>query len=380
MCKAIDGVFVSRPVVFAVGESYHIMAVAECEILFWADIGGKRYYDHSNGVLRSRRRAHRVIVPMSELDAHGGYTVCFRRVAERRAAFTKTGEAESLYFPFRPVPAESPVNIYQIADSHQKPALPQKAAQFFGESLHLLILNGDIFDFCDKEEDFDYLFRLAADVTHGEIPTVFAKGNHDNRGILAEKMEEYTPVRDGYSYYSFRLGRIWGLVLDCGENYDDDYSEYGNTVCHHDFRIEEASYIKRIIENRVSEYGAPGVSCRLIISHVAFTNVREKPMDIDIDLFREWTELIKTHIKPHLMLSGHLHFTAVSFPGDALDTLGQPCPVVIGANPVGWQTGILTDFIGTALTLDGDKARIRFTDTECRVKEEYVIALTAPKA
>lgn len=371
MDQTISNVFLYTPAVFAVGNTYQIMAITDEEILYFVEVNGKRYYDHSNGVIRSKTRVHRAVVPMSELDRAKGYTIGYRLVKERKGDFSETGEVETLNFSFRSIPGMGKINIYQVSDSHQKPALPHKAGQYFGKDLHLLIINGDTYDYCNQERDFDYLYSIIESITHGEIPVVFAKGNHDNKGILAEKLEEYTPVRNGRSYYTFQLGRLWGLVLDCGENCVDESPEYGNTVCHHQFRLEETEYIKDVISRANEEYLAEGIEVRIIVSHCAITNVREKPFDIELDVYQEWVDLINENIHPDFILSGHLHITTVCFPGGELDTLGQSCPVIIGANPVGWQTGVLTDFIGCAVELDGKQVDVLFTDTAFSVVEKH---------
>ncbi|MBO5269618.1 MAG: serine/threonine protein phosphatase, partial [Clostridia bacterium] len=78
--------------------------------------------------------------------------------------------------------------------------------------------------------------RIAAGVTKGRIPVVFARGNHDTRGKYAERLANHTPTDNGRSYYSVRLGKLWMLVLDCGEDKNDDHAEYGHTMCCHAFR------------------------------------------------------------------------------------------------------------------------------------------------
>lgn len=367
----INNVFLYAPAVFAVGNTYQIMAISEEELLYFVEVNGKRYYDHSNGVIRSKTRVHRATVPMVELDNAKGYTVGYRLVKERKGDFSETEEIKTLNFDFQPIPGIGKINIYQVSDSHQKYGFPHKSGQYYGKNLHLLIINGDTYDYCNKESDFDYLYSLIDEITHGEIPVVFAKGNHDNKGIVAEKLAEYTPVRNGCSYYTFRLGRIWGLVLDCGENCVDESPEYGNTVCHHEFRLEETEYIKDVIARADEEYLAEGVDTRIIVSHCAITNVRGAPFNIEVDIYQQWVDLINQNIHPDFIISGHLHITAVSYPGDSLDTLGQTCPVIIGANPVGWQTGVLTDFIGCAVELEDGQVNVLFTDSAFNIVEQH---------
>ena len=147
------------------------------------------------------------------------------------------------------------VKAYHIADAHNHVEEPVAAAENFIKKygpIDFLILNGDIPDHSGRIENFINIYEIVSELTHGNIPTVFSRGNHDTRGIFAEKIVDHTPCQDGHSYYSFRLGNIWGLVLDCGEDKVDSHPEYGNTVCCHAFRKQETRFIRKIIENAFS--------------------------------------------------------------------------------------------------------------------------------
>ena len=121
--------FSSYPAVYAVGNEYQIFIVVNSETLVWAQVGTEEYFDDSNGILRSGSDTHKIVVPMEELDKAGSYTIKFRRVQERLPYFSKTGEVESVTFPFRPVP-ETDIHIYHLADTHNKVDLPVKTAGF----------------------------------------------------------------------------------------------------------------------------------------------------------------------------------------------------------------------------------------------------------
>lgn len=359
-------VFCTTPAVFVVKDTYHVMVCVQTEVLFWVEVNGKAYYSHTNGILRSNTRVHRAVVPMKELDAAGAYTLCYRRVLSMGDSFPVTGQVEKAEFKFRPIPSEGKVNIYQISDAHQIPELPNRAGRFFGKELHLLVLNGDIVNKINAETDFDYIYQLIQDITKGEIPVIFSKGNHDSDGYCGEFMERYAPVYNGRSYYTFRLGNIWGLVLDGGQYLNDDHPVFGNKFRHRELRIEEAEYIKEVIKNAEEEYEAPDIQWRIIICHIPYTHVQQPPCDVDPDIFSQWNQLINTHIKPHFVLSGHLHSTVLSYPGSSLDTLGQGCPVIVGAKHEQDQ-GQITNYIGCALTLDKPLVNVRFTDANHKI-------------
>lgn len=71
------------PAVFAVGNRYSVICLTESDVLLCIEVGGKRYYDHSNGVIRCRDKSHTVFVPMEELNDSKQYTVICRKVVKR---------------------------------------------------------------------------------------------------------------------------------------------------------------------------------------------------------------------------------------------------------------------------------------------------------
>ena len=352
----------SYPAVYAVSDEYQIISVFSCEALVWVELGGEKFFDDSNGIIRSARPVHKVSVPRDLLDSEKKYSVCYRKVIERKPYYTEAEEPIKIDFSFRPVENEK-INIYHIADAHNKVASPIAAASFLGNELDLLVLNGDIPNHSGDIKNFDAIHEIAGEITKGELPVIFSRGNHDMRGIYAESIADYTPTDNGNSYFTFRLGDLWGLVLDCGEDKPDTSIEYGNTVCCEAFRRRETRFIEKVIKNAESEYLAYGVKKRIVICHDPFTYTPASPFDIEKELYTYWAKLIGENIKPNFMLCGHKHTTLVSYPGGELDNKGQPCPVVIGANP---HKDVKDKdlFDGCAITYENDKVTVRFTNQD----------------
>ncbi len=345
------------PAVFAAENTYQIIALVKAPCLFCVRVGDACYYDEVNGVMRSDTEVHRVSVPMKALDEAREYTVVLRPIEERKPYFTQTSTEQAYTFAFKPV-AEDKVRAYHIADAHGLVNEPIAAAAAFGE-IDFLILNGDLISYCNEASELRNVFAIADAVTHGTIPIVYARGNHDLRGRFAEHRHAYTPLANGKPYYTFRLGSIWGIVLDCAEDKPDDHAEYGGTVCCHAFREEQTAFLQEIIARR--EYEAEGITTRLVISHNPFTHVNPSPFDIETDLYREWARLLKEHIRPDLMISGHQHITQVFEVGGEYDHLGQPCPLVIGGT---YKEGY---YAGAGFTFSRDGYRVMFTDSQRRI-------------
>lgn len=355
----------TAPAVFAVGREYEIMVAVTSEALFWVRVGDTCYYDESNGIMRSMSELHRVKVPMEQLDKAGKYTVCVRPLIERLPYFSKTDAVQEFSFSFFPVPKDG-ARLYHMADAHNRIDQPVQAAQTFGD-IDLLILNGDIISDSGDPEKFHNIYEICSRLTGGEHPVVFSRGNHDMRGGFAERFADYTPNYMGRTYYTFCVGNIWGIVLDCGEDKPDENEEYGYTVRCHEFRRRQTEFIKEIIANADNEYAAPEVKIRLVISHHPFTYKIHPPFDIEGEVYTEWARLIRENVKPHLMLNGHLHDIAVWEQGCENDIYGQPCTLILGS-ALGEST-----HTGCGIVLNTESVDVAFVNSDGDILSKHTV-------
>ncbi len=364
------------PTVFAVGNNYNIFVPFSGEVIMWVKVKDKTYYDDCNGILRSNTNMHKVELPMSVLDEAGEYTVVYKKIIDRQPYFPTSEPERSITVPFRPVPNDGNINLYHISDAHNLVKEPIAAGRFFGEDIDLLVLNGDIPNHSGDVENFNAICEIASGVTSGQCPAVFARGNHDTRGIHAEDMPNYIPTMNGMTYYTFRVGCVWGLLLDCGEDKRDTNAEYGGTICFHNFRLRETEFIKQVIANADKEYAAEGVKHKLVISHIAFTHIDKPPFDIEQELYAEWSALMRDYIKPDLLLYGHYHVTRICPVGSDFDDQGQPCTAIIGSKPFFADKEKETPdaFVGCAITLmENGKKRVVFNADNGTVEADRII-------
>jgi len=362
------------PAVFCVADTYHIMVPVKIKCSMWVKVGSEEYFDESNGILKTNVTVHRMIVPAFELESEKKYTVCFRREIERKPYWSEMGDIEEITFDFRPV-TDGEIRAYHISDAHTMIETPVKAARTFENSkgkLDFLILNGDIPDSSGKIEHFDNIYAIAEMLTGGNIPVVFSRGNHDMRGVVAENIAEYTPCHNGNSYYTFKIGNIWGILVDCGEDKPDESTEYGHTICCHAFRKRQTRFIEAVIEK--GEFLTEGIEHRLVISHHPFTTKQRPPFDIEQDLYGYWAQIIGKGIKPEVMICGHIHTTEIIYPGDEKDVLGQPCPIVIGARPVVFEEpDDRCEFTGVGYVFKKGGTEVVFTDEKGNIVGEHIL-------
>lgn len=364
-----------KPVVCAVGEDYYIMIPTKCEALVKVRVGDTEYFNHSNGIRRSDTRMQRVFVPGYRLNEAGEYTVVFEKVIKRLDYSCLKEPAVSETFTFRPLTKTDGINIYHLSDCHgtYKPSV--KAAQWFGDDLDLLVLNGDIASHSTSINDIMLSYKIAYDVTKGSIPVIISRGNHDLRGKYAEQLENLLPSDCGRSYYNVRLGSLWCSLVDCGEDKEDRHREYGGTAAYHSFRLDETEFLKKTVAHAACEYDAPGVEHKIIISHVPITKRNteecrgERPFDIENDIYNEWCDILKTSVRPDFLLAGHFHQHSVWRAGGPADDRGVPFDVVIGGKPFGDGKGM----IGAAITLNKDDIKVVFTDNNKKVYGEETV-------
>ena len=340
------------PVVYAVGETYQIMFYVAQDAYAWIKIGGSVFDDAVCGNLRSAVGMRRITVPQKTLDAAGGYTLCLERIGKRKCYRTAQKGVTERAFSFRPVPDSGTVRAYMVGDAHGDGARTIAAAKAFG-AFDFLIVNGDMSESVDQNS-FSVAHNVAAALTGGEKPVVYARGNHENRGATAECLPDYAPVQDGQTYYTFRLGGIWGVVLDCGEDKPDDHPEYGGSARFHAFRLAQTDYLRRVIANAKAEFDAPGVTHRICVVHADFPRVQEPPFDIERALYQSWCNLL-SEMRVEVIAAAHLHRYQILHPGDIDLRLSVPCPLVVGTEKKNDRIG------GTGFTFSPDGIETQFT-------------------
>ena len=353
--------FRTSPAVFAAGEEYQIMIPVNAEALLWVETGGKKFYDHSNGIMVSDTDMHRVCVPQSVLNEAREYTVVYRKIIDRKPYYPESEDEVRTTFSFRPVKGfdeTDEIRFYHLSDTHGRPEMPIAAAQSAGGALDFLIFNGDMIDHSGDTKNFDVLFQIAEALTHGEIPIINARGNHDMRGYCADRIKNYTPAVNGLTYYTVHLGDLFFILLDCAEDKDDSSLEYGHTVACHAFREAQTEYLRDIAAHPKTTFRAPGIAHTLVICHMPFTRIDGAPFNIEQDIYREWTRILSEEICPDLLIAGHMHRAAIYTPGSENDSYGQTFNVVIAAEPQ------KDAYYGGLFTATRENVAFRLTDHE----------------
>lgn len=338
-----------EPAVFVVGEDYVITFLTNGNGLGTIKIGDIEYYEDNSGILATGKNIFRVTIPQAVLDDKCGYTICFRRLIVRRSYYSQLEEAKTAFFAFRPLKKTEDIHLYHLADVHNKTDFALQCASYFGDTLDVLILNGDITE-CNKIEDFEQMLCLAGQITHGSLPILFTRGNHDTRGTLAELGNNYYPVSGGKNYYTFTLGPLCGVLLDCGEDKLDYHTEYGGVNAFEPYRRCETAFLQKTTLPKGKIPFAVSHICPVLTSPEG-----EKIFQIEEDVYQAWNQELE-RMGIAFMLCGHLHRKFVLPSGDDCGGIAHHYPVIVGSETAE------DDLWGTAITLGAGGMTTVFTN------------------
>jgi Icc-related predicted phosphoesterase len=346
------------PAVCAAGDHYIICIPTPVPVLMSVFIAGEEFTNDFCGVKISSTHVQKFSVPQALLNHAKKYTVVYE-IIYREAYSSKKEAPVRADFSFQPIEKSDNVNIYHLSDVHGGKAPAIAAAQYFGNALDLLILNGDISSSSQTVEEMLLPLQIAFAVTKGEKPCIITRGNHDLRGLQAERIGDFYPLDNGLFYYTVQLGPIHILVLDCGEDKNDDHREYAGTIAFHKYRKTETAFIQSLIavldKERHSRH-----KYRFVLSHIPFMHTDYDPQkgvhefDIEQDIYGEWVRLLNEEWKPDFGLFGHVHRIGLLHGAGKFNEKGFTAPIIFGGKPLD------NDVLGCAIVLKDSSAEISF--------------------
>ncbi len=111
-----------------------------------------------------------------------------------------------------------------------------------------VILLGDASPELDFEnEAVRNIVELAGNVSKGEKPVLYTRGNHETRGNYAGKLLDALGLSE--FYYQTQIGNISFVILDSGEDKDDSHPEYGQLTDYNTYRKNQIEWLKNVTVN-----------------------------------------------------------------------------------------------------------------------------------
>ena len=291
--------FTYEPVVYAVEDTYQIVFSTNHPATAWVEIDGEVYYDLYAGSMKSNDTVHKIIVPQEKLDEAKAYSIHAEKMIYRGPFGGFKGNEISKSYTFRPVNSADGLVYYTITDVHHASTGAVDAANSI-ENLDFIVILGDSVGMVEYKNDVQFTNLFAHQITKGEIPVVYSRGNHEIKGAYAETLYKYVGSKNENFYYWFTLSDVFGINLDLGEDHDDGWWEYYGTDHFTLYRDEQTQFLKDLVLTKPYE----GYRYTLLTCHIPiqFVNARNDHKDVKV----EWTELIN-QIQPDLAVYGHQH-------------------------------------------------------------------------
>ena len=111
-----------------------------------------------------------------------------------------------------------------------------------------VMLNGDMSNSIENEEQlFRDFIDASVNLYASETPILYNRGNHETRGVFADRLHDYFPTRSGRHYQLCKVGSVCFLLLDCGEDKPDTDIEYGGLADYDAYRREECEWLRRAV-------------------------------------------------------------------------------------------------------------------------------------
>ena len=259
MCFAAADIAIKvNPAVFLCGEIYNVVWSTTSVGTGYVEYtyNGKQYkvYDEEGGIVRTDDYIHTVSIPVEHLDAAGSYKVTSVYVSSRTPHKVTYGGSCSVTRSFKGYQGEEEINIWCISDTHRNATTYKdmtyvhKATSYLkGGTPDLVTMNGDIANDMPNKDHWEIgVLDQAVELSGGTIPVVYARGNHETRGMYAGYFLQYLPSDTGEFYFQFEYGPMSSIVLDYGEDKIDTHYEYSGLVDYKNYRREQTEWLETI--------------------------------------------------------------------------------------------------------------------------------------
>ncbi len=307
ICNFSINKFTYQPVVYAVEDKYQIVFSTNSEAVAWVEVGGEEFVDSYNGTNKTFEKVHKIEVPMAKLDQAKKYTVHTKRTIYAGPFGGWLGKDLSLTINFKPVDTSDGIQYFSLSDVHMNIKPATKTASFI-DNMDFLVLAGDMISVVDSFDDANFANLVAYNITKGEIPVIYARGNHEVKGRYASQLHKFVGAKGESFYYNFYFDNVYGIVLDLGEDHDDGWWEYYGTAYYDAYHDAQVEFLKE--ENIKKEYD--NYDYHLVVCHIpiVFVNNRKNHESIKA---RFTEELNKMDID--MVITGHQHQIMIFEPG-----------------------------------------------------------------
>ncbi len=308
----------------------------------------------SDGLADAYRTVHAVTIKNLLPGEKYHYRICSKVIEKFDPYNVVFGETYTSPFnSFNPIDEHTgKVSFLVFNDIHDHPESFSHLLQFQKPGKKdFILLNGDIFSHLEDEDQIVQHLLTPLSGISPEIPLVFSRGNHETRGKFARHFPDYFNREKKGFYYSFMAGPAYCIVLDSGEDKQDDNPEYFGLVKFDPYRKEQ----KKWLEEEVKKEAFKKAKYKIVFCHIPPFYSGEGHGTLHCRQL--WADLFN-EAKIDLLIAGHTHVYGIHQPEKGQHNY----PIVIGGGPKdGTRTliEVSADNHSLNLTLTADDGEIK---------------------
>ena len=278
----------------------------------------------SDGLVDANQTIHEITLNDLLPGEMYSFRICFKTIEKFDPYNVVFGdEYSSQVYSFRAINRQmEKVSFLVFNDIHDRPESFAHLMKYKESAqTDFVLLNGDIMGHIDGEDKI--VKNVIQPLSQGErkVPFVYSRGNHETRGKFARQLPSYIAKNsDGY-YFSFKAGPVYCIVLDSGEDKEDNDKEYFGLVSFDAYREKQTEWLKKEIQKKAFKKA----KYKVVFSHIPpfYSGSRHGTMHC-----RElWADVLN-EAKIDMLISGHTHKYGIH-PA----TEDHHYPIVIGGGP-----------------------------------------------
>lgn len=331
----------------------------------WVEFGetpslGHKAQSVTDGLVDAYNRVNKVTLHALKPGTTYYYRVVSKAISSFKPYHLEYGKTIATEVKSFVTPARHPDRFTMLImnDIHDRPhSIPLLMGLNKQEPFDMVFFNGDMFNYqTDEQQIIDHMLAPCIESFAGERPFMYVRGNHETRGKYRRELPQYFTNPEERHYFSYAAGPVHFIVLDTGEDKEDDHPVYAGLVDFDGYREEQARWLEQEMQTAAYKKAA----FRVVLMHIPafYSGDWHGTMHC-----RKLFAPLFDRYKVDLCIHGHTHRYGVHPP-----VAGKhDYPIIIGGGPKEGDRTIIR------LQADKKQLRINMLDDSGKEVGKYVL-------
>jgi len=197
------------------------------------------------------------------------YRVCSREITDLQPYSVTYGDTihSSVYSFITPELNAASTKVVILNDMQDNPAIfDTLLSKVQTNDYDFVFLNGGVFSYLtDETQVITNMIAPCTKVFASQKPFMMSMGNHETKGIFARSFDKYVQFPESKKkYYSYKSGPVFFIVLDSGEDKEDNDPEYAGLVNFDTYRQEQVQWL----EDQLTSAECRASTYKVVLMHI----------------------------------------------------------------------------------------------------------------